>query len=92
MPPRIDAKAADVAPTGPTLTKYDEELAITYVRMLDADKAGADWREVARIVLGIDADSEPDRARLAFETHLARAKWMAHTGYRILLKAGTWPR
>jgi hypothetical protein len=41
-------------------------------------------------VLRIDADSEPDRARRAFDTHLARAKWMARTGYRLLLKAGTW--
>ena len=90
MPPRIDAKVGDIAPSGPTLTKYDEEHAITYVRMLDADKDGADWREVAQIVLRIDADSESDRARRTFETHLARAKWMAHTGYRLLLKAGTW--
>jgi Uncharacterized conserved protein (DUF2285) len=58
--------------------------------MLDAHKDGADWREVAQIVLRIDADSESDRARRTFETHLARAKWMAHTGYRLLLKAGTW--
>jgi len=32
-------------------------------------------REVARIVLNIDPDREPDRARQAFESHLARAKW-----------------
>ena len=32
--------------------------------------------EVARIVLHIDPEREPDRARPAFESHLARAKWM----------------
>ena len=90
MPPRIDAKVGDIAPSGPALTKYDEEHAITYIRMLDADKDGADWREVTQILLRIDAYSEPDRARSAFDTHLARAKWMAHTGYRLLLKAGAW--
>jgi hypothetical protein len=32
-------------------TPYDKEHAITYMRMLDADAEGADWREVSRIVL-----------------------------------------
>jgi hypothetical protein len=72
MPPRINATVGDMAPSGPALTKYDEEHAITYIRMLDADKDGADWREVARMVLRIDPYSEPDRARRAFDTHLAR--------------------
>jgi hypothetical protein len=38
------------------------------------DAEGADWREVVRIVLHIDPDREPDRARQAFNSHLARAK------------------
>lgn len=42
------------------------------MRVLDADHQGADWRDVCRIVLRID----PDRARLAFESHLSRARWM----------------
>jgi hypothetical protein len=65
MLPPIDAKVADVAPSEPTLTKYNEHHAITYMRMLDADVEGADWREVAQIVLRIDASLEPDRARRA---------------------------
>jgi hypothetical protein len=63
---------------------------ITYLRMLDADKEGADWREVTQIVLRIDPDREPERATRAYETHLARAKWMTHTGYRLLLRQGGW--
>jgi hypothetical protein len=35
--------------------------------LLDADAEGVDWREVARIVLHIDPDREPDRVRQAFE-------------------------
>jgi hypothetical protein len=62
---------ADVAPSDPALTPYDEQHAITYMRLLDADAEGADWREVARIVLHVDPDSEPDRARLDFDSHLA---------------------
>ena len=58
------------------LTVYDEQHAVTYVRMLDAEAEGADWREVSRIVLDIDPEREPDRAGVR-----QRAKWAAHIGY-----------
>lgn len=79
MPPLRYPTVADLAPSVGSLTKYDEEHAVTYIRLLDADKDGADWREVSRIVLRIDPDREPERVRRAYETHLARAKWMTHT-------------
>ena len=60
------------------------------MRLPDADVEGADWREVARIVLHIDPDREAERARQAFDSHLARAKWMSRYGYRHLLHG--WPR
>src|SRR6201993_5410216 len=87
MPP-LNPDVADDAPSGPTLTDYDEEHAVPYVRMLDADAEGADWREVSRIVLHIDPDHHPDRAQRAFDSHLARAKWLARHGYRELLRLG----
>jgi hypothetical protein len=87
MPP-LNPDVAGPAPSNPALTVYDEEHAITYMRMLDAVAEGADWREVARIVLHIDPDREPDRARQAFESHLARARWAAREGYRHLLRRG----
>jgi hypothetical protein len=86
--PPLDPDVADLAPSGPALTVYDEQHAVTYVRLLDADKEGADWREIARIVLHIDPEREHDRARRAFESHLARAKWAAREGYRQLLRGG----
>jgi hypothetical protein len=46
----------------------------------------ADWREVARIVLHIDPEQELERAQRAYDSHLARAKWMARWGYRQLLR------
>ena len=49
--PPLDPDVADVAPSAPTLTAYDQEHVVTYLRLLDADAEGADWREVARIVL-----------------------------------------
>ena len=84
--PPLNPDIADVAPTDPTLTPYDEQHLITYLRVLDADAEGADWREVAKIVLHIDPDREPKRARRAHESHLARAKWMTEHGYRHLLR------
>jgi hypothetical protein len=87
--PPLDPEVADVAPSALTLTAYDQQHLVTYLRLLDADTEGADWREVARIVLHIDPDREPQRARLAYDSHLARAKWMAEHGYRDLLRGGT---
>jgi len=38
-------------------------------------------------VLHIDPKQEPERARRAWESHLARAKWMMEHGYRDLLES-----
>jgi hypothetical protein len=86
--PPLDPDVADAAPDDPVLTTYDEQHLVTYWRLLDAEADGAEWREVARIVLHIDPDREPSRARKAFDSHLARAKWMADHGYRDLLRGG----
>ena len=87
--PALDPDVADVAPNESVLTTYDGQHLVTYWRLLDAEAAGADWKEVARIVLHIDPDREQVRARNAFDSHLARARWMADHGYRDLLRGGT---
>ena len=87
--PPLDPDVSDLAPTSARLTRYDEEHIITYLRLLDAESEGADWREVAETILHIDPRREPDRARLAWETHLERARWMTSKGYRLLLRGGT---
>ena len=86
--PPLNPSIADVAPTDPTLTPYDEQHLIVYLRLLDADAEGVDWREVAKIVLKINTNREPERARRAYDSHLARAKWMTEHGYRHLLRGG----
>ena len=86
--PPLDPDVADIAPADPTLTGYDEQHLVTYLRLLDADSESADWREVAKVVLHIDPVREPERAKRAFDTHLARAKWMTEHGYRHLLRGG----
>ena len=86
--PPLDPDVADTAPSDAVLILYDEEHIITYLHMLDANAVGADWRDIAGIVLHLDPDREPDRARTAFDSHLARAKWMTEHGYRHLLRGG----
>lgn len=83
--PSLDPPVADIAPGENGLTSYDREHHITYLRLLDADNEGADWKEVAKIVLHIDPELEPERAKRAWESHLARARWMSESGYRHLL-------
>jgi hypothetical protein len=68
--PPLDPDVDDTAPTDAALMVYDEEHIITYLRLLDADAEGADWREVAQLVLHIDPELEPVRARTAFDSHL----------------------
>tara|TARA_A200000159_G_scaffold127354_1_gene122958 strand:+ start:961 stop:1242 length:282 start_codon:yes stop_codon:yes gene_type:complete len=89
--PPLDPEVSDLAPDEQALTPYDQRHAVTYVRLLDAEKENADWQEVVRIVLRIDPDAEPTRARRAYDSHLARAKWVARHGYRELLARG-WPK
>jgi len=84
--PDPNAPVADEAPNGPSITSYDELHFTRYLRLLDADAEGADWREIALIVLGIDPSKEPDRAHRAYETHMARARWMTEHGYGELLR------
>ena len=83
--PPLDPPVANEVPPADVLTEYDQEHLVTYLRLLDADAEGADWTEVARIVLHIDPSLEPDRARHTWESHLKRAKWMTEHGYRHLL-------
>ncbi|TYO68366.1 DUF2285 domain-containing protein [Bradyrhizobium hipponense] len=86
--PPLDPDVADAAPTEQILTAYDEQHVVTYIRLLQADSEGAEWTEVAWVVLHIDAEREPDRARRAYQSHLARAKWLTEQG-RLLRGNGS---
>lgn len=76
---------ADRAPEESQLTAYDESHLTAYLRLLDADADGADWREAAAVILGVDAAAEPQRAKTMHDSHLARARWMTEVGYAHLL-------
>ncbi len=72
-------------PEAAQLTAYDESHLADYLRLLDADAEGEDWRQAATSVFGIDVTAEPDRAKAMHESHLARARWMTEIGYAHLL-------
>lgn len=74
----------DVPPDSARLTSYDRTHMALYMRLLDADTDGADWREAVSVIFGIDPAKEPERAQLIYRTHLARARWMSQHGYRQL--------
>jgi hypothetical protein len=76
----------DRPPAVDRITAYDERHFVTYLRLLDAADEGADWREAASIIFGLDAAAEPDHARLVHDAHLERARWMTTRGYRHLLE------
>lgn len=75
-PPQLDRVSA-----------YDEAHLSSYVRLLDAEAEGADWREIVTIIFGVDPDKAPERAKRMYHSHLARAHWMTEKGYRHLLEA-----
>jgi hypothetical protein len=64
--PPLDPPVADEAPDVPA---YDEEQLVVYLRLLDAEFEGADWKGAALYVLNIDADREHDRAWRDAEAH-----------------------
>jgi hypothetical protein len=76
----------DEPPTEDHVTAYDEGHLRTYLRLLDARAADAPWEEAARLILDLDPVAEPERARMIYDRHLARAVWMTESGYRHLLE------
>ena len=76
---------ADSPPAGTSVTEYDRQHLKLYARLLDAEADGASLDEVVRLLFGIDASNEPERARQLHDGHLGRAHWMAENGYRNLL-------
>ena len=75
----------DRAPEATTLTDYDRARLGAYLRLLDADEAGADWREVVELVFGLDPEREPRRGQAMHLSHLERARWISRQGYRDLV-------
>ena len=74
--PRIKAEA----PSDDALTYYDRQHFVTYARLLDADKEGADWQSSAAKILQRDVEGDPDAAALCYHSHMERARWVIGAG------------
>lgn len=75
----------DTPPAAPEPTSYDWAHRVTYLRLLDADAGGADWREVVRLVFQLDPALDEGWAYSVWRSHLDRALWMARKGYKFYL-------
>lgn len=71
----------DEPPQSASITDYDRKHFKLLMRLADAEDDGAPWQEAVRITLGIDVESDPDRARHIHDSHLARARWLIENGY-----------
>jgi hypothetical protein len=76
----------DRPPQTDRVNAYDERHLATYIRLLDADAEGANWREAVLIIFGIDPANDPERAKIVHDSHLARARWMTESGYQHLFE------
>lgn len=83
--PSLEPNLQPAPPASDDLTDYDYRLLIVYLRLLDAEADGANWTEVARIVLRLDPTNDPDGARAIHAAHLSRARWMRDHGHYKLL-------
>ncbi|MCT9000256.1 DUF2285 domain-containing protein [Chelativorans intermedius] len=86
--PATQSHIADAPPDEAAVTVYDRDHLKLYMRLLDANDAGASLEEVSSVLLGIDAKVEPERARRVHDSHLSRARWMTEQGYRDILRNG----
>lgn len=78
----------DDPPTGEGVTEYDREHASLYLRLLDAEAQRANWREVVKLVFGIDPGSDFPRARRVYDNHFERARFIAAGAHKDLLRKG----
>lgn len=82
---KLEPDIADEVVWSETLTGYDLEHLTVYLRLLDAEQEGADWREAARLLLRRDPDQDEPRSRRCWDSHVGRARWMTQIGYKLLL-------
>jgi hypothetical protein len=64
------------------ITLYDRQHFLTYARLLEAERDNVDWRDGVRSILGRDPDKDPEQARLCWDSHLERARWISTVGFQ----------
>jgi hypothetical protein len=75
-----------VAPTCHDVTEYDRVHYLLYARLLDAQSEGNDWSVAASVILGCDVSTHPEAARLCYDSHVSRARWLIDAGVDLVLE------
>lgn len=86
MVERPTVPITSVPPIGDTITPYDRAHLVTYLKLLDADALGADWKATARSILSLNPATDLVGAQRIYDAHLVRARWITRIGYRQLLE------
>jgi len=73
------------APTAPVLTDYDRAHIKLYLRLIDAERAGATPAKVIPVLFGADRDPASPEALRQHRSHLDRAHWLVAGGYLHLI-------
>src|SRR3546814_6377032 len=68
------AGIAERAPDGPAMTGYDRVHTLTYARLLDAERDGHDWTDVAAEMLDLDVAADRAGAKASWQSHLDRSE------------------
>ena len=76
----------DLAPSDSVLTDYDRKHFLTYARLIDAANEGVEWKTAAASILQRNVVGDPDAAKLCYDSHLARTRWIASEGLEGILK------
>jgi hypothetical protein len=69
----------EIAPSD-AVSEYDRSQLMIYAELLDADSRGITWQQGASEILGIDPAADVDAARLCWDSHLERARWIIGEG------------
>jgi len=77
---------AERAEWSEVITFYDRQHIVTYARLLTAERDNVDWRDGVREILRQDPDREPKQARICWESHLERARWISTEGFRLAVE------
>lgn len=70
-----------LAPGDQSVHLYDQQHFLTYARLLTAEREGISWHKGAAAILGCDVAGDAHRAHRCWDSHLARAHWIATTAW-----------
>jgi hypothetical protein len=84
---KLGRVALESVPPAGGATDYDRLHLMTYAELLDADRDGVAWEQGASAILGLDPAADPEGARLCWDSHLARARWIVGEGLASAVEA-----